>query len=389
MTGPAAATARRTDLDLLRIVICAAVILAHALLIFADEPRYHLKSPVEWPVASVVYAFLRLTTLSGFFMLAGWSAVVSLRRRSPLQFMHERVVRLLVPLAAGIVVLGPIIKYVELRDGRDLGMFGFRLVPPLRIGFVEFVPRYFGRLNLVTWSHLWFLAYLFLLSLALLPVLARLARRAPVTTVPPWWVVLLPVLPIAAVLLALHGYWPFLPDLFTDGPNLVFFGLCLLIGAGMAAWPGFEQRLRTQVPLLAVVGLLGFAGMEVFGVSALGRVCVALTAWGVAGAVLGFAARHAPRHGPTMAYLGEATLPVYILHHVPVLLIGVAVLQSDLPAGVQVLLIWLPATVVSLAVYHWLVRPFAPMRFLLGMAPLRAAKPLATAGARIVTSQAR
>ncbi len=370
MTAPAG---RRTDLDLLRIVVCAAVVLAHALLIYADEPRYHLKSPVISPVASVLYAFLRLTTLSGFFMLAGWSAVTSLRRRTPGQFMRERVVRLLVPLGAGIVLLGPIIKFVELRDGRDLGMFGFRLVPPLRVGFPEFLTRYFGRVNLMTWSHLWFLAYLFLFSLVLLPMLVRLARRAPATSVPAGWVVFLPILPIAGVLLALHGYWPFLPNLFADGPNLVFFGLCLLIGAGMAAWPGFEQRLQTQVPLLAAVGLIGFAGMAVFGETQLGRLCAALTAWGVAGAVLGFTARHAPPHGPAMAYLGEATLPVYILHHVPVLLIGVAVLRMSLPVGVAVLLIWLPATAVSLAVYHWLVRPFWPMRFLLGMAPLRPA----------------
>jgi peptidoglycan/LPS O-acetylase OafA/YrhL len=376
MTSPVAPAGRRTDLDLLRIVVCAAVVLAHALLIFADEPRYHLKSPVISPVASVLYAFLRLTTLSGFFMLAGWSAVTSLRRRTPLQFMKERVVRLLVPLAAGMIVLGPVIKYVELRDGRDLGMFAFRLVAPLRIGFPEFLTRYFGRVNLITWSHLWFLAYLFLFSLVLLPVLVRLARRAPPTTVPAGWVVFLPILPIAVALLALRGYWPFLPNLFADGPNLVFFGLCLLIGAGMAAWPGFEQRLQTQVPLLAAIGLIGFAGMAVFGETQAGRVCAALTAWGVAGAVLGFAARHAPRHGRTMAYLGEATLPVHILHHVPVLLIGVAVLRMDLPVGIAVLLIWLPATAVSLAVYHWLVRPFGPMRFLLGMAPLRRAPPI-------------
>jgi glucan biosynthesis protein C len=389
MTATKAASGRRTDLDLLRIITCGAVILAHSLLIFADEPIYHLKAPTEWPVASVLYAFLHLTTMSGFFMLAGWSAIASLRRRTPGQFMRERAVRLLVPLAAGIVLLGPIIKYVELRNGRDLGMLGFRLVAPLRIGLPEFFTRYFGRLNLLTWSHLWFLAYLFLFSLLLLPLLAWLARRMAVQAIPPRWMVFLPALPMAVVVLGLHGYWPFLPNLLADGPNFVFYALCFLIGTGLAVWPGYESRLQTEALLLAVVGLVGFVGMEVFGASAPGRICVGLAAWGLAGAVLGFTARHKPRQGPAMSYLGEATLPVYILHHVPLLLIGIAVLQLGLPAGVQVLMIWLPATCVSLAAYHWLVRPYAQMRFLLGMTPSRAAKPMPAAVSAMVASEAR
>jgi len=47
------ASPRRTDLDGLRIVLCGTVILSHALLIFAFEPRYHLKSPDPSLIVSV------------------------------------------------------------------------------------------------------------------------------------------------------------------------------------------------------------------------------------------------------------------------------------------------------------------------------------------------
>jgi len=361
---------RRTDIDLLRVVLCGLVILMHALLIFSDEPRYHLKSAATSAAASLLYEFLHFTAMPCFFVLAGWSAVVSLRRRRPGQFLRDRVGRLLVPLAAGIVLLGPIIKYVELLGGRDLGLRGFRLAPKLQIDFVAFLPRYFGRLNLLTWSHLWFLAYLFLISVVLLPVLAGLARRPRSPAVPPAWVVYLPALPIACLLVGLRGYWPFLPNLLTDWVDVAFFGLCFLTGAMTAAWPGFERRLRSQAAGLALVGLGGFAGVALWAESPLMALCVAATAWGVSGAALGFASGHAPPDGPVMRYLAEATLPVYVLHHVPLLLIGAAVIRLDFPVGVHVILIWLAATTATLAIYHWLVRPFAPTRFLVGMAPL-------------------
>ncbi|WP_431269574.1 acyltransferase family protein [Dankookia sp. P2] len=176
--------ARRTDLDLLRILVCGAVILAHALLIFAAEPRYHVKSAAPWGLATVAYEAMRIATLAIFFTLAGWSAVASLRRRPAGRYVRDRLARVLLPLVAGILLLGPVIKWIELGQGRDLRIGGFRLVAPPNYGFLEFLPRYLTRLNLMTWSHLWFLAYLFLISLALLPLLRWLARRVPAEAMP-------------------------------------------------------------------------------------------------------------------------------------------------------------------------------------------------------------
>src|SRR5438876_7201863 len=89
---------RRTDLDGLRILICGSIIFAHALLIFAAEPRYHIKSAEPSLTASVLYEFMRATSMALFFVLAGWSAATSVRGRGPGRFVRERATRLLVPL---------------------------------------------------------------------------------------------------------------------------------------------------------------------------------------------------------------------------------------------------------------------------------------------------
>ena len=293
---PPAASLRRADLDALRIALCGGIVLFHALSIYSAEPIYHLKSALPSPAASVLAELLRIAINPMFFVLAGWSAVASLRRRGAGDFIRERARRLLVPLVAGTILLGPLIKYIELRHGRDIGFHGLWLVPPLQDGFVAFVPRYFTRMNLLTWSHLWFLAYLFLVSLLLLPLTLRLARSKPRTEVPAAPLVYLPGLAFAALLAGFHGYWPFLPNLLTDWTNFAWFALCFAIGAGLAAWPGFETRLHCETWLMLALMLAAYVVVVVLGPSTAGRACVGLTAWGAIGAGLGLARRlaHVP-----------------------------------------------------------------------------------------------
>src|SRR5258706_11680850 len=207
--------ARRTDVDALRILICAAIILSHALLIFGADPNYHLKSAVPSRSASFVFDFVRANSVSLFFVIAGWSAVASLRRRSSSQFVLERVTRLLVPLFVGMALFGSIIKYVELSHGIDMGLRGLRHIEPLNESFLKFFPHNLTLFRQITWSHLWFLAYLFLYTVFLLPLLVRLARCAPRAVEPAALAVYLPAIPMALLLVATSRYWPVLPNLIT------------------------------------------------------------------------------------------------------------------------------------------------------------------------------
>jgi len=362
---------RRTDLDLLRIIVCAGVILGHALLIYAAEPRYHLKAPTEWVPATVLYEAIRITSLPIFFCLAGWSAVGSLRRRDAQRYVTDRLLRVLLPLFAGILLLGPIIKWIELQQGRDLRLGGFRLVPPPEYSFVEFLGRYLTRVDTMTWSHLWFLAYLFVISVALLPALRWLARRPVEQRMPGRLAAYAPALGLAALIAATGAYWPFLPSLVHDWANLFYFATCFGVGAVLAAWPGLEARLRAEAPGLALLALAGFVLVLWAGPSTLGRIGVGLCAWGSIGAGLGFAGRHPPRATPLFNWLGESTMAVYVVHHVPVLLLGLAVLPLGWAPGWGVLAVWIGGTILSLLAYRLLVQPWPVPRLLSGM-PARA-----------------
>ena len=74
-----------------------------------------------------------------------------------------------------------------------------------------------------------------------------------------------------------------------------------------------------------------------------------------------------------MKYLREATLPLYILHHVLVVVFGWYIVQ--LPLGILAKFCFLTTLTLmtTIAIYHFLLRRLSVLRFLFGMRPLQPA----------------
>ncbi len=73
-------------------------------------------------------------------------------------------------------------------------------------------------------------------------------------------------------------------------------------------------------------------------------------------------------------------MPVYVLHHVPVLALGVLILPMGWPAPLAALAIWTAATAVSLGAYRLLVQPWSLPRRLVGMDAHRVLRVLRAGG---------
>lgn len=208
-------TTRRPDIDWLRVVAVYLLFVFHVGKIFDPAPFYHLRNADLSFTMLVLCGFIGLWHMPLFFLLAGWSAVASLQTRGNRTFVVERVRKLAIPLLAGSALLGPPIKYLELRGGLDLNHAGLWVAAPLQAGFqtvipsglplarpfdesfLAFLPTFFTRLDRFTWAHLWFLAYLFTLTLLYLPVFRWLLRRRDhLTRVRPA-MVYLPIIPLA------------------------------------------------------------------------------------------------------------------------------------------------------------------------------------------------
>ncbi|MEJ2267062.1 MAG: acyltransferase family protein, partial [Anaerolineales bacterium] len=157
---------RRYDLDWLRVLAFMAVFFYHCGRFF-DSSGWHIKNSTTSALVDTLKGIFDLWGMPLLFLISGASIFFALRSGGALRFLRARVLRLLVPLAFGILVLGPPQLYLErLTHGEFQG------------SFLEFLPLYYRDWRVFggnfAWSgvHLWYLEYLFLFTLVLLPLFA-------------------------------------------------------------------------------------------------------------------------------------------------------------------------------------------------------------------------
>jgi surface polysaccharide O-acyltransferase-like enzyme len=108
------------------------------------------------------------------FLIAGISARYSLQKRRPTQYMAERFLRVGLPFVSGVLIINPFLSYCAdvFNNGYSGGYLSHYVV-----FFTKWtdLSGYDGGFGV---SHLWFLLYLLIISLAALPVFL-LAKRFP------------------------------------------------------------------------------------------------------------------------------------------------------------------------------------------------------------------
>jgi peptidoglycan/LPS O-acetylase OafA/YrhL len=334
--------------DWLRAIAVLGVVVYHSFLPFAGP---WLISNAETSELLHVAALLFETFgLAVFFLLAGAGVRFALQHRSPRAFLAERARRLLVPYVAGSIVLIPPIYYI-------IGLYS----GSLSISYPEFIVAYpvilwtisIGKLGLspqvFIWisMHLWFLAWLFICSALALPIfalltssigrswvdaLARLSRWPGATLV---W----------AVPIALPRFW-----LAALNPGETAWGLdvfawyaeAFVLGYLFYADHRFVAAIRRDLKLTLIVAVLGSCALLATGYVQWAGVqktydatclfmssLVTITGWAWTLTVLGWGMRAGFMQWPVPANLGEAAMPVYVLHY-PILF-GIVALVVQWP----------------------------------------------------------
>ncbi len=383
---------RRPDIDWLRVFAVYLLFVFHVGMVFNPAPFYHIRNADLFFPMLVLCGFIGLWHMPLFFLLAGWSAVASFQTRGPRRFVVERVRKLAIPLLAGSVLLGPPIKYLELRSGLDLNHAGLRvaaplqagfravipsglpLAPPFDEGFLAFLPTFFMRLDRFTWAHLWFLAYLFTLTLLHLPAFGWLLRRRDLLTRLRPAMVYLPIIPLAVIQVTMRSRWPGIYNLYNDWANVAYYSVYLVAGFLLACHPALESLVQREWKRSLAIGLGAMVALllAVLGFTASPAVLLvgsAVAGWCFVMALVGLARRFLTTSRPALHYLSESAFPVYVLHQAAIVLPGYFLIQLPTGIGTKFVLLLLLSASLTLAVYQWLVQPFAVPRFLLGMKP--------------------
>ena len=155
-------------IDWLRILAMLTIFLFHCNRFF-DTVGWHLKNADQSIVSTMFTGLLDLWLMPLFFLLSGVGSWYALKFRSGGQYLFDRVKRLLIPLyTVGIfIILLPQVYFEFVTNKGYTGTF-WELMPD----YLGSIPDRFSASPFffnIEFGHLWFLQFLFLISLVTLP----------------------------------------------------------------------------------------------------------------------------------------------------------------------------------------------------------------------------
>ncbi|HEY5610894.1 MAG TPA: acyltransferase family protein [Thermoanaerobaculia bacterium] len=383
---------RKFELDWLRVIAILILLGYHTGMIFVSW-GWHIQSDETSRVLETVMAWFHYWRMPLLLFISGAGTFLALGVRKPRQFLVERHKRLFIPLVFGMLVIVPPQIYFERIEKFDSYLAFYPTV-------FELVPYPEG--GSLSWHHLWFVLYLLVYSIVLLPLFLYLrsekANRffdwvnALATKRHGFAAFLIPTLAARIFFGDVLGYGDETHALIDDWNYFTYYGLFFLYGficcRDRRLWDRIRERRRDNlalalgllVPFYAAFFAPDFSRpVEIaYDVSAIG------IAWFSILTAIGFGQVYLNRGSRLLEYSNEAIYPFYILHQTVIIAIGYHVLKVRDGVWLSFVVIGLLSLLTSMAIYHFMIRPFHLMRLLFGMklTPMSSRRALRLAGAR-------
>ncbi|MGH8085631.1 MAG: acyltransferase family protein [Lysobacter sp.] len=383
---------RRHDIDALRVIAFAILILYHVSGVYQVGSDFHIVSTYrnEWlDYVRIVFNRWRMPLL---FAISGVAIGLSLSARRPGRFALLRTWRLLLPLVFGMFFVVSIQAYCE---GVSKGM--------LEPGFGAFLAKYLqlrpwpkgtftGAEYGVTWNHLWYLAYLWIYTLILMALAPLLASGAGQRLLD--WLarlrhgllLLLPAVVFFAYLMLLQPRFPGNHALIGDWYLHAEYFSVFVLGYAVAGKADFWQRvrqLRWPMLVIAVASIsvelsLKAAGQylpaEQVPVALQGipwgtieRGARALYMWSALLAIFGWGYTLLNRPMRWLPYATEAVYPWYILHQSLIVLVAYWLIPLQLGPWWEPVLVIALTLLGCLVLHEFVIRRIAVLRPLFGL----------------------
>lgn len=385
--GAAISTAeqgRRYDIDALRVLAFSLLILYHIAMLYVLDWGYHIKSAYLSEAIQLPMLLVNQWRMSLLFIISGLAVSFVWHKYSAGQFAARRVRSLLLPLSFGMaVIVAPQCYYEALGKG---------IIEP---GFLNFMGQYWtfqdfpgeawgGEEQIVwTWNHLWYLPYLLIYTLLLIP-LAKLLD-GPGKRFREWfrslrgvWIVVVPIVP-----LMFYGHFIFpnfpeithalLDDWYAHAMYFTFFFIGYLIGRDAGFWAELA-RMRKATLLLAVTffGLFLLRNEMMpddagFLLEKLSATITYANRWLWIVAIFGWGHHLLNRPMKWLPYATEAVYPWYILHQTLIIVLGFNLATLSLGPVLEPLLVLSGTIGGCLLLHEFIIRRSKLLRPLFGL----------------------
>ncbi len=369
-------------LDWLKVLIVYGIFLFHVALVFAYG-SWLVTNRDRSVVLSAFAGFCFPWGIPAMFLISGADAWFGLRSHTPGEFLKGRVQRLLIPFAVAFVVLSPFQRYVTSHNPP----------PPIDHAGAFYVAFFQGLLSHPTpqwigtyWMHLWFLGYLFVISVVCLPFLqwlrgeaGRRLSAALVAIANRRGGLLVLALPLVASQVVLRPWFPSYQGWADVATYTVAFGW----GAVLFSNRGFEASIRRNIRVILTMGVVAVSGVGLIlyispshvptapdmplAVRIVYSVLWSLDVWSWLLAVLYLGIRWLQSPNRVLAYTQESVLPFYVLHHPVVLVVASFAVTWNLGLWPKFAVILGVAFGGTIALYEFGVRRWRLSRLLFGL----------------------
>ena len=367
---------RRYDLDWIRVFGILVLFIFNTSMIFVLWP-FHIKNNTSHVLLSLLNIFIGIWYMPIMFYVAGASAWFSLTFRNVMEYISERFFRLIIPLFFGVLLIIPPQVYYERLHEKILYNSFWEFYPYF---FQGFYPE--GNLS---WHHLWFIAYLFVISLISIPITRIIDTRR---TSP--WICQLAIfsnrpggilmfgLPMALSEAFLRPYFPQgIKDIIHDWANVSFYSICFVYGYLMISDVRFGTAINRHRRIAMVLGTIFTIIISYYSIARTHLSSHSYTMffhflcgfniWFWMIVVLAYVRESFSNDSPILTYLNRAVLPFFMLHQTIIIILGYHIISMELSIFGKFWYILIGSLVITFIIYEGLIRRFAIFNIIFGI----------------------
>lgn len=369
-------------LDWLRVFAIFMVFIFHNTHFF-DFIDWSVKNNSESSGMMLLFLLIHFWSMPLFFLLAGAGTKLALEFKTGKEYLFERIKRLLIPLAAGMLLLAPPQGYVE-----NLSNFKFDG------SFLAYYPQFFKNLHysfsLEAFSsntyHLWFLGFLFVFSAFALP-LFRYFKSAQAKKIiskvasfcDKKGIIFLFALPILISHLVLRVSFP---D-YSSWADFFYWFTYFIYGYVLFSHIKFIQAIKRHCKMAFTVGIIclltvlfmiyfsngiaNFQSPDYSLKSVIFMIVYSLLTWSWIIFMLSASFKFLNFNNKFLRYSSEAVFPFYLLHQTIILVIGFYVVQWDMNIISKFSIISFLSLISTMGIYNFFIKKINFVRFLFGM----------------------
>jgi glucans biosynthesis protein C len=368
-------------IDWLRVFAVLGIFLLHTAEPFT--PFGPLKNDTTSRVMTVSAGFFFLWIMPFFFFLAGAGAKFALEVRTPAQFLKERFLRLVVPYVAGVLLVIPPMAYITGISHSQIDCSYFVYYPQFFrnlefVGGLGFLHRIGG--------HLWFLPFLFLVSVCALNLFLYLRTHPGQVWVSKaaalgeqYGLLTLFVIPTVLVYVTFQvGFagaygWR----------HLLYFIPFYVLGFVVFSNQRLEHWIERKTLTALFVGIVCFAFLASMYLAGSGEkletnpswsplfilysIIRSLNVWAWIFFVSGAGMKFLNRTNTFYDYAVEFILPFYILHYAVIRLVTACTVKWHTSVAVKFLFLTVSAFVLTIVLFEVFIKRLNFMRFLFGL----------------------